>query len=160
MTFLQTCRQETLLSLESWPRSHRSALPTWSMPCIWWTRPTEVLLSQMYCIQINKKKSSYHMIIMQSGTYSHCWCSERIKVQSGHKRGWVRADWTCLGANYIQAATMIITPNQSRSTFDKDILEMMDSTSYLTIPKWLCQQGWMRYSANDNEKRFTKRKCK
>ena len=63
---------------------------------------------------------------MQSGTYSHCWCSERIKVQIGHKRGWVRADWTCLGANYIQAATKIITPNQSRSTFDKEILEMMD----------------------------------
>ena len=139
----------------------------WSMPCIWWTRPTEVLLSQMYCIKINTvnltvrcKKSSYHMIIMQSGTYSHCCCSERIKVQSGHKGGWLRVDWTCLGANYIQAATKIITPNQSRSTFDKDILEMMDRTSYLPIPKWLCQQGWMRYSANDNEKRFTKRKCK
>ena len=63
---------------------------------------------------------------MQSGTYSHCWCSERIKVQSDHRRGWLRVDWTCLGANYIQAATKIITPNQSRSTFDKEILEMMD----------------------------------
>ena len=33
----------------------------WSMPCIWWTRPTEVLLSQMYCIQIitvHRKKIS------------------------------------------------------------------------------------------------------
>ena len=82
----------------------------------------------VYKLTVCCKKSSYHVIIMQqSGEYSHCWCSERIKVQqSGHRRGWLRVDWTCLGANYIQAATKIITPNQSRSTFDKEILEMMD----------------------------------
>ena len=81
----------------------------------------------VYKLTVCCKKSSYHVIIMQSGEYSHCWCSERIKVQqSGHRRGWLRVDWTCLGANYIQAATKIITPNQSRWTFDKETLEMMD----------------------------------